>query len=87
MSRPSDESYLDVDNCVPARFVSDRDMGLDRDDRAEDAEGASSLRMRLLLGVIVVLAGVMAEDRFVVLGGLANAPAVLAAAAAASDGC
>jgi hypothetical protein len=44
--------------------------------------------MRLLLGVMVVLPGVMAADRFAMRGGgLAKAPAVLAAAAAASDGC
>ena len=48
--------------------------------------------MRLLLGVMVVLPGVIAADcvcdcdRFVVLGGLAKAPAVIAAAVAASDG-
>jgi hypothetical protein len=44
--------------------------------------------MRLLLGVMVVLPVVIADDRFTVRGaGLAKAPAVLAAAAAASDGC
>lgn len=86
MSSPREESYLDEDKGVPALPV--KDTGLPLEDRAEDAEAVSSLRMRLLLGVMVVLPGVMAEDRFIVRGGgLAKAPAVLAAAAAASDGC
>jgi hypothetical protein len=42
----------------------------------------------LLLGVMAVLPGVMAADRFgTPCGGLEKAPAVFAAAAAASDGC
>jgi len=68
--------------------VPDPDVGLARDDRADDAEAGSFRRVRLLLGVVVVLLlpGVKAADRLV--WGVANAPAaVLAAAAAASDGC
>ena len=42
--------------------------------------------MRLLLGVMVVLPGVMDDRLLVADGGLANPPAALAAAAAASDG-
>ena len=46
------------------------------------------LRTRLLLGVMVVLPGVIAADRFAAAeGGLVKPPAALAAAAAASDGC
>ena len=41
VSRPREESYLDEDKGVPARPLID--IGLARDDRADDAEAVSSV--------------------------------------------